>query len=140
MSRYLIRRVLQMIPTLLIVSFAVFMIVQLIPGDPAQIIAGPNATDKQLEALTRQFGFDKPLLVQYVTWLRNVLQGNMGVSYINKYPVNKMIAQRVPATLELAAAAAVIGLLIAFPLGIFAALRPGSVLDFSSTLFSARIP
>jgi peptide/nickel transport system permease protein len=128
-----------MIPTLLIVSFAVFMIVQLIPGDPAQIIAGPNATDKQLEALTRQFGFDKPLLVQYVTWLRNVLQGNMGVSYINKYPVNKMIAQRVPATLELAAAAAVIGLLIAFPLGIFAALRPGSVLDFSSTLFSALL-
>lgn len=126
-----------MIPALLIVSVAVFLIVHLIPGDPAKIIAGPNATDEQLAALTRRLGLDQPLWAQYVTWLRNVLTGNMGYSFINNYPVNKMIALRVPATLELALVSAVIAVLISFPLGIVSALRPGSIVDFVSTLFSA---
>jgi len=126
-----------MIPALFIVSVAVFLIVHLIPGDPAKIIAGPNATDEQLAALTRRLGLDQPLWAQYVTWLRNVLTGNMGYSFINNYPVNKMIALRVPATLELALVSAVIAVLISFPLGIVSALRPGSIVDFVSTLFSA---
>jgi peptide/nickel transport system permease protein len=137
MVEYTIRRILQMIPALFLVSVAVFMIVHLIPGDPAQIMAGPNASDKQLETLTRQFGLDQPLGVQYITWLRNALSGNMGHSFINNYPVNDLIAQRVPATLELAVAAAIVVVVISFPLGILAALRPGSLLDFGSTLFSA---
>lgn len=137
MGKYVLRRLTQMIPALLMVSIAVFMIIHLIPGDPAKIIAGPNATDEQLAALTHQFGLDEPLPIQYVTWLRNVLTGNMGRSFINNYPVNQMIALRVPATLELAMAAAIIAVFIAFPLGIFAALRPGSVVDFATTLFSA---
>jgi peptide/nickel transport system permease protein len=126
-----------MIPALFLVSVAVFMIIHLIPGDPAKIMAGPNATDRQLEALTRQFGLDKPLWVQYVTWLGNALTGNLGNSFVNNYPVNQLIAQRVPATLELAIAAAIIVVLISFPLGIVAALRPGSLGDFACTLFSA---
>ncbi len=137
LGKYALRRLVQMIPALLLVSIAVFMIIHLIPGDPAEIIAGPNATDAQLEALTRQFGLDQPLWLQYVTWLRNALTGNMGHSFINNYPVNKMIALRVPATIELATAAAIVVVLISFPLGIMAALRPGSAIDFASTLFSA---
>ncbi|MFQ5340211.1 MAG: ABC transporter permease [Anaerolineae bacterium] len=137
MGKYALRRLVQMIPALLIVSVAVFLIVHLIPGDPAKIIAGPNATDEQLAALTRRLGLDQPLWAQYVTWLRNVLTGNMGYSFINNYPVNKMIALRVPATLELALVSAVIAVLISFPLGIVSALRPGSIVDFVSTLFSA---
>ncbi len=137
MGKYALRRLVQMIPALLIVSVAVFMIIHLIPGDPAKIIAGPNATDEQLDALTRQFGLDQPLWIQYLTWLRNALSGNMGHSFINNYPVNRMIALRVPATLELAIASAIIAVLIAFPLGITSALRPGSTVDFVSTLFSA---
>ncbi len=137
MGKYIIRRVLQMIPALFLVSVAVFLIIHNIPGDPAQIVAGPNATEEQIAALTRQFGFDKPLKIQYVTWLKNAASGDMGYSYINNYPVNDMIKQRVPATLELAVAAAVIVLLISVPLGIFAALKPGSFIDFSSTIFSA---
>ncbi len=137
MGKYIIRRVLQMIPALFLVSVAVFLIIHNIPGDPAQIVAGPNATEEQIAALTRQFGFDKPLKTQYVTWLKNAVSGDMGYSYINDYPVNAMIKQRVPATLELAAAAAIIVLLISVPLGIFAALKPGSFIDFSSTIFSA---
>ncbi len=137
MGKYALRRLAQMAPALFLVSIAVFMIIHLIPGDPAQIIAGPNATDAQLEALTRQFGLDRPLWEQYFTWLGNALTGNLGHSFINNYPVNQMIAQRVPATLELALAATLIAVFIAFPLGILAALRPGSLLDLLSTLFAA---
>ena len=137
MGRYITRRVIQMIPALWLVSVAVFMIVHLIPGDPAQIMAGPSATDQQLEALTKKYGLDKPLWEQYVTWLREVLSGNMGHSFINGYPVNDLIAQRVPATLELAIGAALVVVVISFPLGILSALRPGSSIDFLSTLFSA---
>jgi peptide/nickel transport system permease protein len=126
-----------MIPALFIVSVTVFMIIHLIPGDPAKIIAGPNATDRQLEALTRQFGLDKPLWLQYVTWLGNALTGDLGYSFINKYPVNELIAQRVPATLELAIVSSIIVVLIAFPLGILAALKPGSLADFACTLFAS---
>jgi peptide/nickel transport system permease protein len=134
---YALRRLGQLIPTLLIVSFVVFMIIHLIPGNPAQIIAGPNATDERLAALTRQFGLDRPLGLQYVIWLKNVLTGNMGTSFLNDYPVTKLIAQRIPATLELAIAAALIAVIISFPMGILAALRPGSLIDFVSTLFSS---
>ncbi len=137
MGKYALRRLAQMVPALLLVSIAVFMIIHLIPGDPAKIIAGPNATDEQLEALTRQFGLDRPLWEQYVTWLGNALTGNLGHSFINNYPVNQMIALRVPATLELALAATFIAVIIAFPLGILAALRPGSFVDLLSTLFAA---
>jgi peptide/nickel transport system permease protein len=137
MGKYALRRILQMIPALFLVSVAVFSIIHLIPGDPAKIIAGPNATDQQLDALTRQFGLDQPLWVQYVTWLRNALSGNMGTSFINNYPVNKLIAQRVPATLELGLVAAFIAALISLPLGILAALRPGSFIDMTSGLFAA---
>jgi peptide/nickel transport system permease protein len=137
MGKYALRRIVQMIPALFLVSVAVFMIIHVIPGNPAEIVAGPNATDAQLEALTREFGLDQPLGVQYVTWLGNALKGNLGTSFINNYPVNDLIMQRVPATLELALASAFVVVLISFPLGILAALRPGSAIDFLSTLFSA---
>jgi peptide/nickel transport system permease protein len=126
-----------MIPVLLIVSFVVFSIIHLIPGDPAEIIAGSNATEEQVAALRLQYGLNEPLWVQYFIWIGNVLQGNLGNSIINGFPVNQLIAQRVPATVELALAAAIIGALIALPLGIIAALRPGSIIDLITTLFSA---
>ncbi len=126
-----------MIPVLLIVSVAVFSIIHFIPGDPAKIIAGPNATPEQLESLRRRLGLDQPVWIQYLIWLRNVLTGNMGNSFINNFPVSKMIALRVPATVELAIAGSIVALLISFPLGIIAAIRQGSIVDFAGTLFSA---
>ncbi len=137
MGEYALRRLWQMIPVLFLVSIVVFSIIHLIPGNPAEIIAGPNATPEQLAALERNMGLDQPLYRQYIIWLRNVLSGDLGVSYINKYPVGKLIWQRIPATAELAIAAAIIGTLIAFPLGILAALRPGSTIDFATTALSA---
>ncbi len=137
MGRYIQRRLLQMIPVLFIVSAVIFLVVRLIPGDPARVIAGPNATPEQIDVLVRQFGLDKPIWQQYLIWLQNMLQGNMGYSYINDYPVNDLILQRIPATFELAFVAAMIAVVIAFPLGVLAALRPGSMIDLISTLFAA---
>jgi len=126
-----------MIPALVLVSIAVFSIIHLIPGDPAKIIAGSNASEAQLAALRAEYGLDKPLWLQYFIWLGNVLQGDLGNSLLNGFPINELLRQRVPATVELAVASAIIGALIALPLGIFSALRPGSLIDFVSTLFSA---
>lgn len=137
MGKYLLRRLLQMIPALFLVSVAVFSIIHLIPGDPAQIMAGPNATDAQLAALRAQFGLDKPLAIQYLLWLRNVLSGNLGHSFINNVAVSELLRHRIPATVELAIASTIVALLISFPLGILASLKPGSVFDLSCTLFSA---
>lgn len=137
MGKYALRRLVQMVPVLFLVSIAVFAIIHLIPGNPAEIIAGPNATDEQLAALRRQYGLDQPLWTQYVIWLQHVLSGNLGYSFINKFPVSELLALRIPATVELAVASAIIGAVIALPLGIVGALRPGSLLDFISTLFSA---
>ena len=134
MGKYALRRIIQMIPVLLIVSIVVFLIIHLIPGDPAQLIAGSNATPEQIEALRSEYGLDQPLWVQYLIWLRNVVTGNLGNSIVNGFPVNTLIMQRIPATVELAAASALIGALIALPLGIIAALRPGSFVDFFTTL------
>jgi peptide/nickel transport system permease protein len=136
-TSYALRRLWQMVPVLLLVSIAVFSIIRLIPGDPAQIIAGPNATDEQLAALRAQFGLDQPIWQQYLIWLRNLFTGNLGVTYINKFPILDLIRQRIPATVELALAAALVGVLIALPLGIGAAVRPGSLLDTITTTFSA---
>lgn len=137
MAKYSLRRLLQMIPVLLIVSFVVFSVIHLIPGDPAEIIAGSNATEAQMLALRAQYGLDQPIVVQYGIWLRRLVTGDLGNSLINKFPVSTLIMQRIPATVELAVAAAIIGALIAFPLGILSALRPGSAIDLATTIFSA---
>ena len=137
MGKYTIRRLIQMIPVLLIVSVVIFSIIHLIPGDPAEIMAGTNATEEQLIALRHQYGLDEPLWRQYFIWISNVAKGDLGNSLINGFPVNELIKQRIPATIELAIAAAIIGVVIALPLGIFSALRPGSFIDFAATTFSA---
>ena len=137
MGKYALRRLVQMIPVLVIVSIVVFSIIHLIPGDPAEIMAGTNATPEQVAALRHQYGLDQPLATQYFIWLGNVLTGNLGYSLINGFPVNQLLLQRIPATVELAIAAALVGAIIALPLGIIAALRPGSIIDFITTIFSA---
>jgi peptide/nickel transport system permease protein len=136
-GRYALQRLWQMVPVLFIVSIAIFSIIHFIPGSPAQIIAGPNATPAQLAALEARLGLDRPLWMQYAIWLRNVFTGDLGVSYINNFPVGEMIRQRVPATVELAIASIIIAVIIALPLGIFSALRPGSFFDLAVTTFSA---
>jgi peptide/nickel transport system permease protein len=136
-AKFALRRIWQMIPVLFVASVIIFMIIHFIPGDPAELMAGPDAKPEQVNALRVKFGLDDPLWMQYIIWVKNALHGDLGTSYINRYPVVQYIIQRVPATLELAIAAAIIAIIISFPLGIAAALRPGSWADFLCTLLSA---
>ena len=126
MKQYILSRLMQLIPVLLLTSVAVFMLIRLIPGDPAHVIAGAEATPEQLEAVRIQLGLDQPLPVQYVIWLGRVLRGDLGKSVISDLPVTKIIAQKVPVTVELTIAALLFSLMLAAPLGILSAVWPRS--------------
>ncbi len=118
------------------VTFAVFSIIQLVPGDPARVILGVQANDENVAALRERLGLNRPFLVQYVSWLGGVVRGDFGDSLITGQPVAPQIAQRLPATVQLAGFSLLIGMLIAFPLGILSALYRGSVFDFIASVIS----
>ena len=137
MSAYIARRIMQMIPALLLISFVVYMLINLVPGDPAQILAGANATQERLDALRHRFGLDQPLLTRYFLWLINILSGDMGYTAISGRPVADVLFERLPGTLELAIMAVLVSLLLSVPLGLRSGLYPGRRTDRLSTLFSA---
>ena len=136
MTRFLVRRLLTTLLVMLGVSFVVFMIVQLVPGDPVRVMLGLQADQAKIEEIRQLMGFDRPLLVQYVDWLWSALHGDLGQSYITGQSVSEAVAQRLPATLSLALAALIIALLIALPAGIISAVFPRSAWDYSAMLFS----
>ena len=123
MIGYIVRRLLALIPILLFVSVVVFLMIHLIPGDAASAIAGPDVTPEQLEALREKMGLNQPLYYQYWIWLSQILNGDLGVSNVSHLPVARLIASRLPATLELTTAAILFAVAVAVPAGIFAALR-----------------
>jgi len=122
-TSYIARRLLQLLPVLLLVSVLVVLMIYLVPGDPAANILGPNALPEQVEALRHQFGLDRPLPVQYGSWLGRVLQGDLGRSFLNAFPVSQLIGLKLPATLTLVAGATAVALLISLPVGALAAVR-----------------
>ncbi len=129
MTTYIIRRLFQMIPVVLLASVFAFVVFRLIPGDPVQFILGPNPNPAAEEALRRQFGLDQPIPVQYVRWLQNAIQGDLGVSYIGKKPVLGLILSKFPATLQLAGVAMLLGTVIGIPTGLVSALKQDSWID-----------
>lgn len=133
---FIIRRLLLAVPVLLLVTVMVFSLLHLIPGDPATVILGPEATPEMVQTLREELGLNKPLLVQYFTWLGNILQGDLGRSLIDRTPVSYLILQRLPATLELTAGAFLVALCIALPAGLLSASRPGSWADHCCTAVS----
>jgi peptide/nickel transport system permease protein len=133
---YVIRRLLLSIPVLLLVTILVFSLLHLLPGDPATVILGQEATPEAVEALREELGLNKPLVVQYLDWLGGVLQGDLGKSLVDRSPVSELILQRLPATLELTVGTFVVALLIAVPAGIWSATRPGKAIDYASTIFA----
>ena len=133
---YLLQRLLLAVLVVLGVTLVVFLIIQLVPGDPARISLGVQATDELVQARRERLGLNRPLPEQYVSWVTNALHGDFGVSLITGQPVGPQIAQRLPATLQLAALALLIGVIIAFPLGILSAVRPGSLLDTLASILS----
>lgn len=134
--RYIIQRLLLTLVVLLGVTFAVFLIIQLVPGDPARVILGVQANEQNVAALRERLGLNDPFFVQYGNWLWNAFHGDLGKSLITGQEVTPQLLQRLPPTLQLAAVALVVGMLIAFPAGIISALRPGSKTDIAASIFS----
>ena len=133
---YVIRRLILTIPILLLVSIMVFSLIHLIPGDPATVILGQEATPEAKVALRHELGLDRPLVTQYLSWLGHVVRGDLGRSLVDRTPVIATIRQRLPATLELTLGAFIVALLIAIPTGMLSATRRGGATDFASTLFA----
>jgi peptide/nickel transport system permease protein len=136
MSRYLLRRLLLTIPVLIGVATLVFALIHFIPGDPAQAMLGEGATPEDVAQLRTRLGLDKPLLVQYGSFLNGVVHGDLGVSLRNDQPVMKQILERMPATAELAFAAMAVAVLFALPLGIVAAVWRGTWVDHAAMTLS----
>ena len=134
MRAYVIRRLLLIIPTLLILSVIVFLLVRFIPGDVIDIMQGEmmlTAGDIDREGLERALGLDLPIHVQYGRWISDiVLHGSLGQSLLGRFSVNERIAGRLPVTIQLGATALVIGLLIALPVGIYSAIRQDTAADY----------
>jgi len=135
-TQYLVRRLLLMVPVAFLVSVAVFALIHLTPGDPAQIILGEEATPESVAALRRDLGLDRPLYEQYTIWIGRAARGDLGRSVRTSQPVLQAIGERLPATFELGLAALLWSLLVAIPLGTLAALRRGSALDWFATGFT----
>lgn len=144
MGFYIVKRVLWLIPVLFVISVVVFSIVHLIPGDPATVLLGTEAADPSLlEAIKQKYGLDKPIHIQYFLWIRRVLHGDLGLSVTTGRPVSKLVAERIPYTLELGLYALVLALLLAIPLGTLAAVRKNQAVQWlfqAFTLLGLSIP
>jgi len=137
MSRYILRRVISMIPVLLIVSIIAFGLLYVLPGDPAVAILGDNAGNQQTYlALRHDLGLDQPLYAQYLSWLGRVVQGDLGRSIRTNESVATVLMQRVPISMYLGAAGLVVGLALGLSVAIVSALRPGSRIDSLGTLLA----
>ena len=137
MIGYILRRLAQLLPVLLLASIGIWGMIYAVPGDPVAVIVGENATPEQMQAVRERLGLDRPVHAQYLAWLGNALQGDLGLSIQNREPVRDLIAQRIPATVQLGLAATVVGLLLGVPVAVISALRPGSWIDRSLSGWSA---
>ena len=129
MTSYIIRRLLSLIPTLFGVSIIVFLFLRMIPGDPALALAGEHATDANVERIREEFGLNKPLPEQYITYMGKVLRGDLGRSILSRRPISDEIRVRFPATLELSICALIVALVVGLPAGIISATKRNSRID-----------
>lgn len=136
MLHFAIRRILQSIPILFVVLTLVFVIARVLPGDPAVAALGDYASKEAVEALRVKMGLDAPLWLQYLRFLRDLCQGNLGVSMITGYPVREQLLKVLPYSLELTFGAILLGFLFGIPLGIPSAVRRNSFIDYFNRLFS----
>src|SRR5580765_5527361 len=134
MLNFLAHRIAQIVPTLFFVSVLIFSLQQLLPGDPALVMAGEERDPAVIEQIRQQYKLDQPIPVQYVYWLKGVLSGNFGESLRNRVPVLSLIAQKLPVTMQLASMAIVIAFLIGIPAGIVSAVKKGTAWDYGANL------
>jgi peptide/nickel transport system permease protein len=121
---YVISRLVQAVPVLILASIIIFGFIRLIPGDPALALAGQNATPEQIASLRQRFGLDQPIVTQYLTWIGQAARGDFGYSYITDRPVAELIRQRIPASIQLALGSMAVMLLFGGPFGVLTAVRP----------------
>lgn len=139
MWRFIGGKILHLIPVLLLVSLAVMILINLIPGNPAYAILGTQATPSQVRIVDAQLGLNKPLVIRYIDWIGGILHGNFGTSLFTQQPVFQTIISRLPVTLELALLGEIIALVIAIPLGVLTAYKAGSLIDRSSRTVAALL-
>ena len=133
MTRYILRRLLQTVPVLFGVSLLAFAIMHVVPGDPVRLIAGPDAPESVVARVRTELGLERPLYVQYWSFLSRALQGDLGRSLRSRSPVTGEILGRFPATLELTTMSMIMAVLVGIPLGLVAAVRRSSWLDYLAT-------
>ena len=136
MIRFIAWRLGRLLLTVLIISTIIFFVIRVIPGDPAMVIAGMDASDEDILAIRVKLGTDKPLPMQYVQWLSDIVRFDFGVTLISGEPVAKLILQRFPLTLMLALMGISIGVVVAVPLGVLSAVKRWSFWDYFGLVFS----
>ena len=141
MTGYALKRLLLFIPTLVLVSLIIFFFMRVIPGDPAIILlAGETGegsyTEEELAAVRKKLGTDRPMLVQYGSWMWGLVRGNLGMSMYYDEPVIDELKRRLPITLELALMAVIISFIISVPLGVLSAVKQDTWIDYGARLFA----
>ncbi|MGJ5180557.1 ABC transporter permease [Bradyrhizobium oligotrophicum] len=136
MLTFLANRLAQIVPTLFFVSILIFSLQQLLPGDPALVMAGEERDPAVIEQIRKQYRLDQPIPVQYAYWAKGVLTGDFGESLRVKVPVRDLIVQKLPVTLQLGLMAIVIAFLIGIPAGIVSAVKQGTAWDYGANLFA----
>lgn len=136
MGRYCLRRLLEVIPLMLIISFCVFMFIHVLPGDPARTLAGKEATLEEVEAVREEFGLNDPLVVQYFNYLKNLLHGDMGRSLKSNLPVSELIWSRFQFTIQLVCAGLVWAPLLGIFIGVVCAIMRGTLVDMIGMLIA----
>ncbi|NML44330.1 ABC transporter permease [Ramlibacter sp. G-1-2-2] len=136
MGEFLVKRIAQLLPTLVLVSMLIFGLQQLLPGDPAKILAGEEQDPQVIAYLHQKLHLDEPLPVRYGYWVGGVLRGDLGESVRNQQPVLQLVVQKLPVTLELALLAMCIALVIGIPAGIVSAVGRGTAWDWAANVFA----
>jgi peptide/nickel transport system permease protein len=136
LSRYLLRRLATIVPTLILVSMLVFGLQQLLPGDPAIVLAGEDRDPAAVEYLREKLHLDKPLPVRYAYWIGGVLRGDLGESLRVQKPVVELVLEKLPVTLQLASMAIVIAILIGVTAGVISAVKKGTAWDYAANVFA----
>jgi peptide/nickel transport system permease protein len=133
---YVLRRLIESVPVFFLATVLIFLGLRLLPGDPAIVLAGQDASPETLQAIRQQNGLDQPLPVQYVIWLKNVVRGDLGVSFFTKAQVSQLLGQRIPATLELGIAGMLLSVFVGVPSGIIAAVQNRRTPDWFLSAFN----
>lgn len=135
-QRYALKRIMQAIPVIFLIMSFVFLMIHLIPGNPAYVILGLEASEERVKILEKQLGLDKPIYIQYVNWMGKMLKGDFGTSVITDKPIAEEMKVRFPITLSLVVYSLLIAIVISYPLGIIAAISRGTVKEYFALFFS----